>query len=136
MKRPILIMLFVLACILVVTKVIKAFNEDVFYKWKGEDGTWNYADEPSSEGHDSEVIKVRTDTNLIQGLKPDENMGGEANKEYDVAPSQNANSQESSSMPAPITVPLEKVHQMIKDAKDVQGLMNSREEDIKRATGH
>lgn len=134
MKRPILIMLFVLACILVVTKVIKAFNEEVFYKWKGEDGTWNYADEPSSEGHDSEVIEVRTDTNLTQGLKPEKEAVAKTDKESNATPSQN--SKESSSMPAPITVPLEKVHQMIKDAKDVQGLINSREEDIKRATGH
>jgi hypothetical protein len=135
MKRPILIMLFVLACILVVTKVIKAFNEEVFYKWKGEDGTWNYADEAGSEGHDAEVIKVRTDTNLIQGPKPEEEIRGGADKESNDTSNQNANSEKSSSIPAPITVPLERVHQMIKDAKDVQGLINSREEEIKRATG-
>lgn len=130
MKRPILIMLFVLACILVVTKVIKAFNEETFYKWKGEDGTWNYADEPDSGGYDAEVIKVRTDTNIIKGIKIGKEDGSVTDKELNSAP------EESSSIPAPITVPLEKVHQMIKDAKDVQGLINSREEDIKRATGH
>lgn len=144
MKRPIIMMLTVLIIALVMTEVIDSFNNNnefitdanndsgssitTFYKWKDENGTWHYSDKPSVKNDDVETIDVNLNTNLIKGLRP-------VQKERVTVSENVVSTPKESSIPLPITVPLEKVQKIIKDARGVQDLINNREEEIKRASG-
>lgn len=97
-----------------------------FYKWQDENGTWHYSDQPQA-GQNIETVTVDTNVNLIQGLKV------EKKKEYAVAKT-NKPAAEMPSVPLPMTVPLDKVTQMLDDANNIQQLMDDRTDQIERAT--
>lgn len=97
-----------------------------FYKWQGEDGTWHYSDQPQ-EGKNIETVTVNTNTNLIQGLR----MEKEEEKETEKAKTEVK--EETSSMPLPMTVPFEKVSQMLDDANNLQQVMDDRNKKVEKA---
>lgn len=97
-----------------------------FYKWQDENGSWHYSDQPQA-GQNIETVTVDTNVNLIQGLKV------EKKKEYAVAKT-NKPAAEMPSVPLPMTVPLDKVTQMLDDANNIQQLMDDRTDQIERAT--
>ena len=98
-----------------------------FYKWQDDDGTWHYSDQPQV-GKNIETVTVNTNTNLIQGLRV------EKKKEQAVLEKNPEPKVESSSIPLPMTVPLEKVTKMLEDASNIQQLMDSRNQKIEQAT--
>ena len=97
-----------------------------FYKWQDEDGTWHYSDQPQ-EGQNIETVTVNTNTNLIQGLrmkKAEEKEPEKVKKEV---------KKETSSIPLPMTVPFEKVSQMLDDATNLQQVMDDRNKKVEKA---
>lgn len=97
-----------------------------FYKWRGEDGTWHYSDQPQ-EGQNIETVTVNTNANLIQGLRIEKEEEKEPEKKAEAK-------QATSSIPLPMTVPFEKVSEMLDDATNVQQLMDDRNKNIQEAT--
>lgn len=97
-----------------------------FYKWQAEDGTWHYSDQPQA-GQNIETVTVNTNTNLIQGLR----MEKEEEKEPEEAKAEVK--EETSSIPLPMTVPFEKVSQMLDDANNLQQVMDDRNKKVEKA---
>ena len=96
-----------------------------FYKWQAEDGTWHYSDQPQ-EGKNIETVTVNTNTNLIQGLRIEKEEVKEPEKADE-------GRQETSSIPLPMTVPFEKISEMLDDATNVQQLMDDRNKKTQEA---
>lgn len=97
-----------------------------FYKWQAEDGTWHYSDQPQA-GQNIETVTVNTNTNLIQGLR----MEKEEEKESEEVKAEPK--EETSSIPLPMTVPFEKVSQMLDDANNLQQVMDDRNKKVEKA---
>lgn len=154
MKRPIFIMLVLLAIAFTGPMIMKKpdgtpflesplelFSSDFkatndgqssinssqsFYKWQAEDGTWHYSDQPQA-GKNIETVTVNTNTNLIQGLRMEKEEESEPEKVKEEA------REETSSIPLPMTVPFEKVSQMLDDANNLQQVMDDRNKKVERA---
>jgi hypothetical protein len=97
-----------------------------FYKWQDENGTWHYSDQPQ-EGQNIETVTVNTNTNLIQGLRIEKEEEKESGKDKEEGKA------EISSIPLPMTVPFEKVSQMLEDANNLQQVMDDRNNKIEKA---
>jgi hypothetical protein len=97
-----------------------------FYKWQDENGTWHYSDQPQA-GQNIETVTVNTNTNLIQGLRIDKEEEKEPGKVKGEA------KEETSSIPLPMTVPFEKVSEMLDDANNLQQVMDDRSSKIDKA---
>lgn len=97
-----------------------------FYKWQDEDGTWHYSDQPQA-GQNIETVTVNTNTNLIQGLRMEKEEEDEPEKVKKEA------KEETSSIPLPMTVPLDKVSQMLDDATNLQQMMDDRNKKVEKA---
>ena len=105
-----------------------------FYKWQDDDGTWHYSDNPP-EGKVIETITVNTNTNLIQGLRIEKNEIISTTNDVDVK--KDVEIEETSGIPLPMTVPIEKVTEMLDDANNIQNLLDGRSKKIEQATqGH
>jgi hypothetical protein len=98
-----------------------------FYKWQDNDGTWHYSDQPPAEKN-IETVTVNTHANLIQGLRV------EKKREQDVLDKKPELKVESSSIVLPMTVPIEKISKIMKDANNIQQLMDTRNKKIEQAT--
>ena len=103
-------------------------SSQTFYKWRGEDGTWHYSDQPQP-GQNIETVTVNTNTNLIQGLRIEK----EEEKEPEKIKGEAKAKEETSSIPLPMTVPFEKVSKMLEDANNMQQVMDNRNKKIERA---
>lgn len=97
-----------------------------FYKWQDDEGVWHYSDQPQ-EGQEIETVTVNTNTNLIQGLRIEEEKD-EVEVERKLEPKV-----ETPSIPLPMTVPLEKVSKMLEDASNMQQVMDDRKKQIDQA---
>lgn len=98
-----------------------------FYKWQGEDGIWHYSDQPMA-GQNIETVTVNTDTNLIQGLRIEKKDNNETEKKPEQAKA------DIPSIPLPMTVPMDKVSEMLENANNMQQLMDERKNKIDQAT--
>ena len=98
-------------------------SQQSFYKWQDEDGTWHYSDTPRTQGN-VETVTVNTNANLIQGLRE------EKKKEPEVIEEKKKSEVESPSIPLPMTVPMDKVSDMIKDAQNLQQVLDKRNEQM------
>ena len=84
------------------------------YRWQDADGNWQYSDTPPA-GVASEAVEVKTNGNVVQSTPP-----------------RPVNAEESTEqgpqigVPLPLTIAPGEVNQLIKDAKQVQELMNER----------
>jgi hypothetical protein len=97
-----------------------------FYKWQDENGTWHYSDQPQA-GQNIETVTVNTNTNLIQGLRMEKEEEKEPEEKKEEA------KKETSSIPLPMTVPFEKVSEMLDDANNLQQVMDNRNKNIEQA---
>jgi hypothetical protein len=97
-----------------------------FYKWQDDDGTWHYSDQPQARKN-IETVTVNTNTNLIHGLRR------EKNKELAVIEKKSESKTESSAMPLPMTVPIEKISKMLQNDNNIQQLMDDRNQQIEQA---
>lgn len=96
-----------------------------FYKWQDENGTWHYSDQPQA-GQNIETVTVNTNTNLIQGLRMEKEEKEPEEKKQEAK-------EETSSIPLPMTVPFEKVSEMLDDANNLQQVMDNRNKNIEQA---
>jgi len=97
-----------------------------FYKWQDDEGVWHYSDQPQ-EDQEVETVTVNTNANLIQGLRIEDEEGKEVLERKPESKS------EASSIPLPMTVPLEKVSKMLEDVSNMQQVMDDRKKQIDRA---
>jgi len=98
-------------------------SQQSFYKWQDEDGSWHYSDTPRAQGN-VETVTVNTNTNLIQGLR------GEKKQAPEVVEEKEKPEAEAPSIPLPMTVPMDKVSDMIKDAQNLQQVLEKRNEQM------
>lgn len=101
-----------------------------FYKWQDDDGSWHYSDEAPA-GKTVETVTVNTNTNLIQGLKTEKDQVDKTDRVSEIK--NNTAVEETSAIPLPMTVPIEKVTDMLKDAHNIQHIMDSRSKQIDQA---
>jgi hypothetical protein len=144
MKRPIFIMIILVAIAfagpMLMTKPDgtpfmeapwqssdQANTSQSFYKWQGEDGTWHYSDQPMA-GQNIETVTVNIYTNLIQGLRIEKKDNNETEKKPKQAKA------DIPSIPLPMTVPMDKVSEMLENANNMQQLMDERKKKIDQAT--
>ena len=98
-------------------------SQQSFYKWQDEDGSWHYSDTPRAQGN-VETVTVNTNTNLIQGLREEKKQAPEVIEEKEKPEAQ------APSIPLPMTVPMDKVSDMIKDAQNLQQVLEKRNEQM------
>ena len=95
------------------------------YKWKDKAGEWHFSNQPPSEGVTSSVKIYRSDVNITQAP----------------AVTPKTKEQPSAAIPdtasplLPITNP-ERVKQLFDDAKNIQNLVNDRQQTIDQQSGH
>ena len=107
----------------------KQSTEQDFYKWQDREGVWHYSDEP----HDSEVVEVitvDTKTNLIQGLHSKKLTDAAGEKSLGLESSKPVTSV--SNKPTDETT--NRIKKILDEAREVQTLMDMRNEKIKQAT--
>lgn len=102
------------------------------YKWQDKDGAWHFSNQPPPKGVASKVVTYRSDSNLTQAPKaPAEPAptGPAAQPATTTPPPADSN------LPLlPITDP-ERVKQLIDDAKNVQQLLDNRQQQIEQQSG-
>lgn len=96
------------------------------YRWRDSEGNWQYSDRPNPNGV-SETIVVDSNTNVIQATPLSQ---PETKKESEVT----AQSPQIG-VPLPLTVNPGQVSKLIKDAKQVQELMNQRNDALEAISG-
>ncbi len=100
-------------------------NETTVYKWQDDSGEWHFSNQPPPAGVDSSVKTYRSDINITQAPPPPppiENTTEEPDKKTADIP-------QTASPLLPITDP-ERVKQLIDDAKNVQDLVNNRQQTL------
>lgn len=95
------------------------------YKWKDREGNWQFSNQPPPEDVASSVTVYHTDTNVTQAQKPPP------------LPSEESTTPTNNAVPAtpapllPYTNP-ERVKQLMDDAKNVQNIMDQRQQAIEQ----
>jgi hypothetical protein len=97
-------------------------NETKVYKWQDELGEWHFSNQPPPSGVSSSVETYRNDVNVTQAPPPIEEEKPEAEETGTDIP-------QTAAPLLPITDP-ERVQQLIEDAKNVQNLVDQRQEQI------
>ena len=95
------------------------------YRWQDDEGVWQFSDQPPEQMADLEMVELHPDRNLIQGLRTPEH---ESNAESIEAPDTSVNP-----LPLPTTVPMEDIPQLLEDAKQIQQLMQQRQQQLDSA---
>lgn len=98
-------------------------SKQSFYKWQDADGSWHYSDTPRAEGR-VETVTVDTEANLIQGLREEKKSAPEVVKK------EQQPQVETPSIPLPMTVPMDKVSDMLKDAQNLQQVLDKRNQQM------
>lgn len=92
------------------------------YKWQDENGVWQYSDVPPT-GMNRETVYINTRENIVPGAPPPQENAEEVEETAD-----EAEDGPDIAVPLPLTVPVSEVPTLIQDAKNVQELMNKRNE--------
>jgi len=95
-------------------------TQQLFYRWKDADGTWQFSLTPNPD-FDNQIVAVDPQQNLIQALKIEEEITEETGD--DIAAKTN--------MPLPTTIPVKEIPDLIDKAKDLQALADERLEQLK-----
>jgi len=97
----------------------EATNKDIaVYRWQDEKGNWHFSDKPNEKTE--KVVLDSTKITVLPSFKSD-------TKHTDIA----KNKTESEfKVPTPTTIAPEKIKKLIKDANNIQNLMDSREKQI------
>lgn len=97
-------------------------NETKVYKWQDESGEWHFSNQPPPGGMTSSVETYRNDVNITQAPSPiEEEKPALAETGTDIP--------QTAAPLLPITDP-ERVQQLIEDAKNVQKLVDQRQQQI------
>lgn len=96
-------------------------NETAVYKWQDKKGEWHFSNQPPPAGVASSVKTYRSDVNITQAPPLIESKPA--------PPDKTAPLPETTSPLLPITDP-ERVKQLIEDARNVQGLVNNRQQKL------
>ncbi len=108
-------------------------NTRTVYKWQDQHGVWHYGDTPPSEhGKGFDRIELRTDTNLIQGLKPAEKKPAEATATPEPTPTGKAPAMTDSNEDL---MSLDRLKNVMNDAKAARDMMEQRNDQLKQLTG-
>lgn len=98
------------------------------YKWQDKDGVWQYGDIPPSGVQNVSTLTVYSNTNLIQGLKVEE-------PEEEEESESEASSPDKAEKPPEDVLSLERAMNIINEAKQVSGMMEARNEQLRTITG-
>jgi len=99
-------------------------SETSVYKWRDSSGEWHFSNQPPPAGVASSVKIYRSDINITQ--TPPTPVKNEPEQPPE---KKTTNIPETAAPLLPITNP-ERVKQLIKDAKNVQGLVDNRQQDL------
>lgn len=97
------------------------------YKWRAADGSWRFSDKPpSTEGAAGvETVYLDPNTNMIKGL-PNTTVTEPSAENTEVG---------SSVVPLPMTVSPMQAQKMMDDARNIQALMDERNQTLEKMTG-
>lgn len=101
-------------------------KETRVYKWQDARGEWHFSNQPPPAGTASSVKIYRSDVNITQAPPP---LAEGKSEPARSAPKQAPAIPKTAAPLLPITNP-ERVKQLIEDAKNVQGLVNKRQQAI------
>ena len=93
------------------------------YKWQDADGNWQFSNQPPAEGVASSSRVYRSDTNVTQAVTP-RASASEPTSSPEKTPAM-------ASPLMPITDP-GRVRQLVDDARNVQGLIDQRQQDLEQ----
>ena len=118
-----------------VNEASQMLGKQRFYKWKDKNGIWQFSQTPPPEGVDTKAVDVYPDANIIQSMSKDKiaNTLG-LSKPQSMAQIKTNKKDPLEDMDSglfPSTIPLDRVPNLINDAKAVQDLMNQRGEQLK-----
>lgn len=108
-----------------ITGTVAGESETQVYKWKDKAGEWHFSNQPPPEGVASSVKIYRSDVNITQAPK--------ATPEIKEQPSTAI--PDTAAPLLPITNP-ERVKQFFDDAKNIQSLVNDRQQKIDQQSDH
>jgi len=99
------------------------------FKWKDEHGVWHYGDQAPEQNATVSTLNVDTNTNIIQSLKIE--------PEVEIPPDTEAVTGAITPMPTKGEdfLTMDRAMNIMNDAKAVQGMMNSRNAQLKAITG-
>jgi hypothetical protein len=100
-------------------------NVTQVYKWQDASGEWHFSSEPPPAGTKSSIETYRSDVNIVQAPPPPVEVVPEATEQPD------SDIPTTAAPLLPITDP-ERVQQLINDAKNVQELVNNRQQNIEQ----
>ena len=106
-----------------------------FYKWKDKNGVWQFSQTAPPADVENEPVDVYPDANIIQSLSKDKidlalgRTTPEPTSSVIKAPANPLDNMGSSLFPT--TVPLDKIPELINNARAVQDMMNQRGEQLK-----
>lgn len=106
-----------------------------FYKWKDKNGVWQFSQTPPPPGIENNTVDVYPDANIIQSMpkdKIDSALGRTVTETVNsVTKAPESPLDDLGTGLFPTTVPLDKIPDLINQAKAVQDLMNQRGEQLK-----
>ncbi|MGH1487754.1 MAG: DUF4124 domain-containing protein [Cellvibrionaceae bacterium] len=104
-------------------------NEVAVYRWKDAEGNWQYSDTPPGNNTAEQVL---VNTNLNRDLVPE----FKPSKVADTKPKSGKALLIKDSSISPTTVPMDKIPELVDDAKNVQQLMDDRTKQLEKAMGN
>lgn len=111
--------------------VMSSGNVDTFYRWKNEQGVWQYTQTPPPEHVTTTVVTVDPQANMIRAMdqeKIDGLLGIKSSKPKAPVTLGPPAAGETPNIPFPSTIPLQKVPELIDSAKQIQELSQQRTE--------
>jgi len=104
-------------------------SSQTFYKWKDEHGTWHYGDTPPTNGPRFSTIEVDSNANVIQSIPV-------TPVQKPTSPASTPKTSNTPDTPLSNVVSLERAMNVLNDAQNVQGLMDSHNAQLEATTGN
>lgn len=101
------------------------------YKWQDENGNWHYGDMPPPGHQGIEMLNIRNDVNLVQGLRQQESDEAEGDEKKDAA----QQAAEKMTSGDEDLLSFERAQNIMKDAKLAAEAMSARNEQLGRTLG-
>ncbi|MGH1470429.1 MAG: DUF4124 domain-containing protein [Cellvibrionaceae bacterium] len=106
------------------------FGKTQVYRWKDENGHWQFSDTPPPASQAAEKLLINPDVNIVQATELPKEQKEETPSEEET------DADESSiGVPLPMTVSPVEARQLIDDAKGIGDLMQKRTEALNNITG-
>ncbi len=94
------------------------------YRWQDANGVWQFSDTPPEDMRHVQTVQVDPDRNLIKGLPPRQTEPEDPSGAESIV----------NSLPFPATIPMGEIPKLIEDAKNLQKLVDEREQRISEAS--